>query len=68
MTLSPCKKCEVCAHKKHCPVDNQDMFSEMGNVGIENTCTAFTMAEPLELNNVAMLKSVNLKSYMNPRK
>ena len=41
MTLSTCKKCDVCIHKVYCPVDNQDMFTAMGNIGIENTCVAF---------------------------
>ena len=49
MTLSPCKKCEVCAHKKYCPTDNQDMYSEMSSAGIENACVAFTAVEPQEL-------------------
>ena len=45
---SPCKKCEVCANKKDCPMDNQDMFGTMSNLGIENNCVAFKAAEPLE--------------------
>ena len=45
MILSPCKKCEVCTNKKHCPEENQDMISAMGSAGIENTCVAFKADE-----------------------
>ena len=51
MKLSPSEKsekCAICANKKHCPEDNQDMISVMGDVGIENTCVAFKAAELLE--------------------
>ena len=47
MILPSCEKCAVCANKKHCPEENQDMISAMGNAGIENTCVAFKSAEQL---------------------
>ena len=48
MTLPPCKKCEVCVNKKHCPDDIRDMISAMGSEGIENTCVAFKATELME--------------------
>ena len=51
MKLSPSEKsekCAMCANKRHCPEESQDMISAMGDVGIENTCLAFKETELLE--------------------